>query len=194
MDTRTALLDSAEIAARRSGIEGFSYADLAGDVGIRKASIHYHFPKKADLALALIERYAAEFLERLDQIDRANSTAGAVLQAYISAYRSALNDGEMVCLCVAFSTDRDSLSDDVLAELNAFHDQSLIWLTEVFEDAETDHSIMAVGNPADEAAACLAIVEGAQLLARAAGQLDQFDKATALLSQRIALTPHRKGD
>lgn len=56
MDTRTALLQSAERAARQRGYDGFSYADLAGDVGLRKASIHHHFPTKATLALALIER------------------------------------------------------------------------------------------------------------------------------------------
>ena len=56
MDTRTALLESAERTARQRGYDGFSYADLADDVGIRKASIHHHFPTKATLALALIER------------------------------------------------------------------------------------------------------------------------------------------
>jgi len=193
MDTRTALLDSAENAARRRGIDGFSYADLADDVGIRKASIHYHFPKKHDLALALIQRYARAFLGRLDQIEQTHATAGAVLRAYIEQYRAALKNGEMVCLCVAFSTGRDSLSDAVLGELAAFHEESLTWLSEVFEDAEVDHSISKLTDPKDEAAACLALVEGAQLLARASGQMDLFDQAIAALAGRIDATPEQIG-
>lgn len=194
MDTQTALLDSAEMAARRRGIDGFSYADLAEDVGIRKASIHYHFPKKADLTFALIQRYAAAFLERLDEIDRANSIAGAALSAYTDEYRKALQGGEMVCLCVALSTGRDRLADDVLSLLKDFQEQSILWLTELFEDAESDGSITMASKPEQEAAACLALVEGAQLIARAAGDVDQFDRAIAALQSRIGPNFRSRGD
>ena len=194
METRTALLHSAEHAARRSGMDGFSYADLEREVGIRKASIHYHFPKKDDLALALIRRYATRFLERLDEIEQTHATAGETLKVYLNEYRSALKNGEMVCLCVAFSIGRDTLSEAVLAELTDFHDKSLTWLTEVFEDAEFDHSISALADPAEEAAACLALVEGAQILARAAGTTDLFDKAVGRLAGRVVSAHERKGD
>ena len=65
MNTRTSLLDSAEQAVRQRGYNGFSYADLAREIGIRKASIHHHFPTKADLGLALIERYNQNFFSKL---------------------------------------------------------------------------------------------------------------------------------
>ena len=31
---------------RRGGFHGFSFRDLAADVGIKSASVHYHFPIK----------------------------------------------------------------------------------------------------------------------------------------------------
>ena len=68
MDTRTALLDAAENVVRMRGYDGFSYADLAGAVGIRKASIHHHFPAKQDLATAIVARYAARVVQRLDVV------------------------------------------------------------------------------------------------------------------------------
>ena len=43
------------------GFNGFSYADIASELGITKASLHYHFPGKAELGEALIERYADRF-------------------------------------------------------------------------------------------------------------------------------------
>jgi TetR/AcrR family transcriptional regulator, transcriptional repressor for nem operon len=50
LHTRTALIDLAEHSVRSQGFDRFSYADLTEAIGIRKASIHYHFPTKANLS------------------------------------------------------------------------------------------------------------------------------------------------
>lgn len=185
MDTRAALLDSAEHASRMRGYDGFSYADLSKDVGIRKASIHHHFPTKADLADALLQRYRERFFEGLATIKSRHAKGSARIEAYLGAYRDALSGGKMVCLCVAFSAGRDSLSDSVLAELNRFNDLSIAWLTETFRLGRDDGSIASDEDPQSEAAACLALVEGAQLLARAAKDVSRFDAAIATLVRRI---------
>lgn len=186
MDTRTALLDSAEIAARQRGYDGFSYADLARDVGIRKASIHHHFSTKADLALHLIERYAASFSEALSDIQSSPSVASEKLRAYHALYRDALAGGTQLCLCVSFSAGRDSLSAPVLEALNRFHKDSMAWLAEVYRAAESDGSVSGVTDTDAEAGATLALMEGAQLLARAAADLTQFDHATAAFLARLS--------
>lgn len=191
MSTKEALLDSAENAARRRGYDGFSYADLANDVGIRKASIHHHFPTKADLALALLERYRERFMGTLADLAHRHARGADRLAAYLALYRQSLAGGEMVCLCVAFSAGRDSLSEPILAELNRFHDQSLTWLGTLFTVASGDGSVRAVVSPSAEAPSCLALVEGAQLLARASRSVAAFDAATAALSSR--LVPHPNG-
>lgn len=188
MDTRTALLDSAEAAARQRGFDAFSYADLSKEVGIRKASIHYHFPVKADLAFSLIERYAGRVLDRLAEIKAEDTDAATKLRAYHQIYRDALADGTQLCLCVAMSAGRDSLSAPVLSELNTFHENSIAWLTSLFERALEDGSIFGVFAPRREAAATLALMEGAQLVARAAEDVARFDEATAALSARLAPT------
>lgn len=186
MDMRTALLDSAELACRRRGYDGFSYADLSADVGIRKASIHHHFPTKADLALALINRYTDGVRGRLDRVAAKDAAAGEQLRAYAKIYRSALSRGEMLCLCVALSAGRDSVSGPVLDRLEAFRRDSIAWLAALFEKGRRDGSIKNVGAPLDEAAACLAVMEGAQLAARAARNVALFDDATRLLLARAA--------
>ncbi len=191
MNTRTALLDSAERAARQRGYDAFSYADLAREVGIRKASIHHHFPVKADLAFGLIERYAARFFETLDKIDGTHTNAAEKLSAYVAEYRNALADGTQLCLCVAMSAGRESLAEPVLAELNRFHESSVTWLSSVFEKSLDDQSVSGVSDPAAEARATLALMEGAQLVARAAKNLSLFDAATAAFSARLsAPKPH----
>ena len=190
MDTRTALLDSAERVARQRGFDAFSYADLAKEVGIRKASIHYHFPMKADLAFGLIERYAQRFSQTLSKIAASPGPAAAKLSTYRELYRDALADGDQLCLCVAMSAGRDSFSEPVLELLNQFHEDSIAWLTQVFEEGQADGSITHVGDPASEAPATLALMEGAQLVARAAKDTTLFDQATASFGAR--LTPIQK--
>jgi TetR/AcrR family transcriptional regulator, transcriptional repressor for nem operon len=185
MDTKTALLDSAESAIRARGYDGFSYADLAAAVGIRKASIHHHFPAKADLARALIERYTANAFANLDKLSATPLSGGAQLAAFVKTYRQALEGGNKLCLCVAFCTGRDSLSPQVLAALNLFHETVTAWLGEVFALGKADGSITGVTDPEMEAQACLAQMEGAQLIARAAKDSGRFDAAVARLLARI---------
>jgi TetR/AcrR family transcriptional regulator, transcriptional repressor for nem operon len=184
MDTRTALLNCAEDAVRARGFDGFSYADLSLVVGIRKASIHHHFATKADLALALIERYSDNFFGTLDQIALAHDTGGARLGAYVAACRTALGSGDRLCLCVALIAGRDGLSAAVRGRLDLFHDTVTAWLSAVFALGAVDGTIAAVTDPAADAHACLAQMEGAQLIARAAGDITRFDAAVKALLAR----------
>ena len=186
MDTRTALLNSAESAVRQRGFDGFSFADMARDVGIRKASIHHHFPTKADLALQLIDRYAAQFDAALSEIDASNTTAADKLRAYHGVYRDALTGGSQLCLCVAFSASRGSLADPVLERLNQFHGHSADWLQRVFDSAAQDSSVSSLTDAHAEARATLALMEGAQLIARAAASIRPFDLATAAFLSRLS--------
>lgn len=184
--TKTALLNSAEAAARRKGFDGFSYADLAADVGIRKASIHYHFPSKADLSLALITRYAEALRGHCAAIDAREATGAGRLSALVSEYTAALEGGQSLCLCVALSVSRNSLSDETLAQMAAFRQMMLGWLEAVFAAGQADGTIRGVNDPAMEAAAVLPLLEGAQLTARAGRDVALFDAAVAVLRARLS--------
>ena len=56
-DRRSAILDVAERRIRAHGYNGFSFREIADEIGIKSASVHYHFPTKADLAAAVAKRY-----------------------------------------------------------------------------------------------------------------------------------------
>ncbi len=184
MNTRTALLDAAEQALRSHGQNGFSYQDLSKTVGIRTASIHYHFPSKAGLIVALIQRYTADVLEALEDLGRSGSTAGQQLRDFVGIYRAALNDGRCLCLCVALLMAPDDVSADGLAEIHRFRAKELRWLERLFAQAQADGTIQNPQDPSAEAAACLALVEGAQINARANHDTAAFDTAVELLLSR----------
>ncbi len=184
-DTKTALLDSAERAARAKGIDGFSYADLAEEVGIRKASIHYHFPTKADLSVAMMKRYAETFLAICKEIEGANATGAARLSALIAQYRDAVGNGRTLCLCVSFSGTRDSLPPETIDAIRSFRSRMIDWLRDSFALGQQDGSIHPLADPREEAAACLSLLEGAQLAARAEENAAAFDAALSALRKRL---------
>lgn len=189
MKTKDHILNHAEHLARTRGFDAFSYADLAEAIGIRKASIHYHFATKASLATATLDRYSARFFQDLQDIRHMNGSAADDLNAYIAIYQRALSQGTQVCLCVAFSASRDSFDDATLQRLDQFHERSLAWLTDVFEKAREDGSISGLIAPSiEEAHATLALVEGAQLMSRAARSQDPFDHALTPLKRRLNST------
>ena len=185
-DTKTALLDHAEHVARARGFDGFSYADLAEAVGIRKASIHYHFPSKAALSAALMDRYHSEMQAACAAMDAAHDTAAGRVLALVAHYRTALNDGQTLCLCVSFVASRESLSDEVKHKISRFRAMLLGWITEAFARARVDGSISDVAAPQTEARAAVAMLEGAHLAARAEEDVAVFDQAVALLRARCA--------
>ncbi|GLQ35157.1 TetR family transcriptional regulator [Amylibacter marinus] len=184
-DTKTNLLNSAEHAARTRGFDGFSYADLAAEVKITKASIHHHFANKATLAVALMQRYHTDLKAACAEIDLEHATGAACLSALISRYHGALEGGQSLCLCVSFSTSIESLSAQTIAEMNSFRSMMIEWISQKFRQGKEDGSIQHVLDPEAEAAALLPLLEGAQLAARVAQDTQRFEAALRLVSQRF---------
>src|SRR5271167_2084057 len=97
-NTRTRILDVAERLVQVRGFNGFSYADVAAELSITKASLHYHFPTKAELGRALVARYREAFVSALTTIDAEERTATRKLARYAQLYAAVLSD-ERMCLC-----------------------------------------------------------------------------------------------
>ena len=121
-DTATRILDAAERLVQVRGFNGFSYADVAAELGITKASLHYHFAGKAELGEALITRYAARFAESLAKIATRPSDARAKLDAYAKLYADVLRD-ERMCLCGMLAADLTGLPPKMRERLRRFGEQ-----------------------------------------------------------------------
>ncbi|KPD11485.1 TetR/AcrR family transcriptional regulator [Phaeobacter sp. 11ANDIMAR09] len=185
-DTRSRLLDAAERQVRQKGADGFSYSDLSAEVGIRKASIHYHFPAKSDLLHAIMARYAKQVAMTLERYAIAMPLPRQALIAFVRFYRQALQEGHGLCLCVAFTVGRDALSPETRQEICQFRATVQSWLELRFEQLRAEGSDTGwSAEPKAEAAATLALVEGAQLVARSSANLVPFDAATASFLERL---------
>lgn len=174
MDTRQALLDHAAELIRTCGYNGFSYADLAERVGIRKASIHHHFPTKEDLGLALVDQYIDQFAQSLQAIDRQHRTAHSALNGYAQLYRNSVVQG-WGCLCGMLASEVEVIPPTVARGVRRFMTLNLDWLGNVI--ALGPRSPHLGGSPAAQAEVILSICQGALLVARAMQSPDSFDHA-----------------
>jgi TetR/AcrR family transcriptional regulator, transcriptional repressor for nem operon len=176
----TAILDVAERLAQTLGYNGFSYADIAAQLGVTKASLHYHFPTKAELGRALIERYRILFGAALEAIDEQAKEPHQRLQQYVGLYNSVLIN-ERMCLCGMLAAEYATLPARMQKGLKLFFDANERWLTAVLEDGLRGGTFL-FREPANERArVLLGALEGAMLVARSYGNPRRFQAAAVYL-------------
>lgn len=181
-DTAQRILDIAEQLVQMRGFNAFSYAHIAAELGITKASLHYHFSGKAELGQALIARYAQRFALALEEIDSKTTPAPAKLAAYAGLYADALR-GQRMCLCGMLAAEYQTLPEQITNAIVAFFDDNEIWLERVLEQGRTDDTLNFDGSARDTARMIISGLEGAMLVARPYGDLRRFQTtATTLLA------------
>lgn len=181
MSKRDDIMDSAEAMIRTSGFNAFSFRDIAAETGIKSASVHYHFPTKADLGVAVAKRYTDRFVEALGGADQFRlQNSGAVRDVLKQAFRDALlTDGKM-CLCGMLSAEVSGLPDEVAASTRDFFLAAVRWTTDAFA-ATVDGGTASYSDRETIAYTLLSRLEGAMLVARAMDDLSLFDRVTARL-------------
>ena len=179
-DTPTAILDTAERLVQQRGFNGFSYADVAAELGVTKAGLHYHFAGKAELGEALMNRYARRFDEALAAIDAGDQPAPEKLEAYADLYATVLND-ERMCLCGMLAAEYRTLPARMQTVVLRFFDDNERWLERVLEDGRRAGTISIVGSARDAARLIVSSLEGAMLVARPYADVDRFRTAARSL-------------
>jgi TetR/AcrR family transcriptional regulator, transcriptional repressor for nem operon len=153
---RERILETAERLARSAGYAEMTYREIAKDIGIKSASVHYHFPTKAELGVALVEAYAARFRDRLNEIDQ--SDLQQAIAAYINLYQEAFVLGKSICLCAMLGAEANGLPAEVNAQTRLFFEMNIDWLTKLFERHLGEES-------ADLATLLVTSLEGAMIVA-----------------------------
>jgi TetR/AcrR family transcriptional repressor of nem operon len=179
-DSAQRILDVAERLVQTRGFNGFSYADIAEALDVTKASLHYHFPSKADLGRRLIERYEQTFLAVLKGIDATGAAPREKLKRYARIYADVLRDNRM-CLCGMLASDYATLPKAMKEEVRHFFDENEQWLTAVLERGRKAGSLGFKGPALEAARVLVGSLEGAMMLARSYGDASRFDTAAERL-------------
>ena len=185
-DTAAQILDAAERFVQERGFNGFSYADIASELGVTKAALHYHFASKADLGDALIERYAERFFAALASVDVDLTDAVEKLRAYAKLYADVFRNDRM-CLCGMLAADYATLPDPMRQRVVKFFDDNEVWLAKVLEDGRKAGSVRFEGSPRPVARTLIGGLEGAMLVARPYHDVKRFRDAADLLIGGLAV-------
>lgn len=183
-DTASKILDVAERFVQVRGFNGFSYADVAAELHVTKASLHYHFAGKAELGEALIGRYASRFNEALERIAAKPIDARAKLDAYARLYTDVLRS-ERMCLCGMLAAEYQTLPEPMRVAVLRFFDENEEWLASVLEQGEREGSLKLTAPPSDVARMIVSGLEGAMLVARTYGDLARFRASASRLIRSL---------
>jgi TetR/AcrR family transcriptional repressor of nem operon len=162
-------MDLAETHIRNAGYGGFSFRDLAAEIGIKSASVHYHFPTKATLAAAVARRCADRFFAAVAR--QPNESAEGAIAAYRATFKAALDRDGLMCLFGVLGAEAGGLSPEIASEILSFFRRCIEDLSQ------------RIGGPHAEARAfqVIATLEGGTMLARAYRDRGAFDQAVAAL-------------
>lgn len=174
MSTTDQLLDNAQRLIADRGLNAFSYKDLASAVGIKTASIHYHYPAKADLIVALMTRYGTELDGALARIEGRKATHRTRLKALIKLYRDTERNAA-ICVCGSLAADRESVSDDGQRLIADYLDRTETWITREILAGVAAGEFALQGSAKDLAAALVAGLQGGLIVARGRGRAGVID-------------------
>ena len=178
--TPARILDISERLVQIRGFNGFSYADVAAELQMTTAALHYHFTGKPQLGLALIDRYSARFGDELAGVDERCSAAPDRLRGYIGLYVDVLRRGRM-CLCGMLAAEYHTLPPAMRDSVLSFFEQNERWLEGVLVQGAAERSLHFRGPAAEAARLVLATLEGALLVARSFEDPARFEAAAASL-------------
>ncbi|MFC4595920.1 TetR/AcrR family transcriptional regulator [Sphingobium tyrosinilyticum] len=173
MNTREAILNAATRSAQARGYGGLNFRDLAKEVGIKAASIHYYFPSKADLGVAVARRYREDAATALEALSDETVNPVACLRRYPDTFRMALENDNRMCLGSFMAAEYDNLPDAVAKEVQAFADVNIAWIGHQLSAS----SLITVENSEQRARAIFAAIVGAQLMARSRSDISLYDSA-----------------
>lgn len=185
--TSEKILDVAQALIVAGGYNGFSYADISDAVGIRKASIHHHFPTKADLVTVLLKHYTKRAEDGLNAVSANIPDPAARLEAYFDHWQRCITDASQpFCVCAMLAGEIQLLPADVATYVRRHFETLGEWLTEVLKAGAEQNMFRFSGTPEAEGQMLMASVHGAMLSARAFGNPELFGTIVGLQKARLS--------
>lgn len=165
-DARDQIIDRAAELLMQRGYNGFSYRDISTHLGVKNAAVHYHFPTKADLALALVDEYRQVLRNRTSEFMAYGGSARQQLEGLFAFTEAQFNRGRCICPFGAFAIDYEDLPDEVRNATAEFMADSCTWLTRVLEVGREQEEFDFTGDARQKALFILAVLQGARQMAR----------------------------
>jgi TetR/AcrR family transcriptional repressor of nem operon len=168
-NSKRTILNLAESMLQDKGFNGFSYAHIASELGVKNAAIHYHFPTKEDLSIAVIQRYRERFKLWINNARVKNLSHEGKLVWFFSIYTEMRADKGKVCLVGSMEAEFNSIPEGLQSEVQTLHKEMLDWLRMTLSEGRDAGAFQFNGQPADKAALIMSTLQGGLQMARALG-------------------------
>ncbi len=188
-DTREHILTVAEQLLLERGYAGFSYQDIADAVGIRKASIHHHFPAKEDLGAAIVARGRAWLTQSRGPVAEEAEAIRRQFDRYLRFFERIVVEGDKLCLGGRLSADLAILPAAVRDPFRDFSADHAAWRTELFTTGQRLGVFKHDETPDDQALMLGVAVQGAVQIARTRGDAEYFRRIERQLRRQFLVTP-----
>jgi TetR/AcrR family transcriptional repressor of nem operon len=187
VETAKRILDTAHILIAERGYAAFSYADIADQIKVSKATIHHHFPSKEDLAIAVLRRHRFRLVENLAVLDGAVAMPLERLSHYMRHWQTCIQKNtEPMCIAALLAAELLSLPVDVATETRLHFVALHGWLKKTMEVGLKQRSIRLTQTASREAELVMATVHGAMISARVYQSSKAFGQIVDATLQRLA--------
>lgn len=170
----------------KGGYNGFSYADIAERVQVRKASIHHHFPTKADLVKATVVLHREATRRGLQSLDALDVDPLERLITYARFWAQCIEGSNPpICICAMLAAELPAIPVEVADEVKGHFNDLHAWIMSNMQQGQSNGAMRLTDSPAAEASMFMAAIHGAMLSARAAGDASVFWQIAKLSTDRL---------
>ncbi|MCX6182434.1 MAG: TetR/AcrR family transcriptional regulator [Bacteroidetes bacterium] len=133
MSTKEKILQLTDHLIREKGFNAFSFYDISKSIGIKTASIHYHFPTKIDLGIELLKYHTEKTKELREKVK--DQSPEKKFNAFLSIY-SKIKADHKVCIVGSLATDLHSIDPKMGNEVKVLATEILEWVTEILKEGK----------------------------------------------------------
>ncbi len=187
-DTAEKILDVGENLIQTRSFNGFSYQDISDELGIKKASIHYHFASKSDLGAAIMKRYRQRLEDAMVMAEQTGeNSCWDLLEFYFTPYCQYADTPDKVCLSGSLAGEFPTLPADMQRLVSGFFHDHQTWLARVLERGKRRGEFVIQGSTKQMARVLFDALQGALLVKRASGEIKQLHDVIDVF--RLLLSP-----
>ncbi len=168
-NSKRTILNLAESLLQDKGFNGFSYAHISSELGVKNAAIHYHYPTKEALGCAVVKRYRDRFQLWINNARVKDLSSKEKLDWFFSIYTDTRADEGKVCLVGSMEAEFNSIPKELQSEVTALHKELLVWLQTMLAEGRDAGAFNFNGEPANKAALIHSSLQGGLQMARALG-------------------------
>lgn len=182
------IIDTATELAQKYGLNAFSYQDISMIVGIKKSSIHHHFPSKTDLSYAILESYTTKFFAYLKEYEQKGCSSLELLIEYINIFKQVAIDKNKICLCFMYASDYLTLDKSIQDIIKQFYLDNEAWLTGILTKYLPTY--LSKDEQINQYSRLLfSTLQGLLVRNRILNSIHEFDTIIQVLTSRLQLKP-----